>query len=46
MLDYGGWGGGSINICAHVLFCAQFNAQELLFEAFLDVMRIFASVEA
>ncbi len=27
------------------LFCTQFNAQQPLFEAFLDVMRIFASGE-
>ncbi len=26
------------------LFCMKFNAEQLLFEPFLDVMRIFGSV--
>ncbi len=33
-----------IDICAHWLFCLQFNDQQLLFEAFLDIMRIFLAV--
>ncbi len=32
-------------MCAHCLFCMEFNAQQLLFEPFLDIMRIFGSVE-
>ncbi len=37
---------GEIDIWSHWLFCTQFNAQQVLLEAFLDVMRIFASVES
>ncbi len=36
---------GEIEVCAHWLFCMEFNAQQLLFEAFLDIMHIFDSVE-
>ncbi len=34
-----------IDICAHGLFCTKFNAQQLLCEAFLEVLHIFGSVE-
>ncbi len=33
-----------IDMGAHWLFCTKFNAQQLLFEAFLDIMHIFGSV--
>ncbi len=36
---------GEIDICARGLFCAKFNFEQLLFEAFFDVMRIFGRVE-
>ncbi len=32
---------GEIDICAHHLFCTKFNSEQLLFEAFFDVMRIY-----
>ncbi len=35
-----------IDVCAHWLFCTEFNAQQLLFESFLDIMHIFGNVEA
>ncbi len=37
--------GKEIDICAHRLFWTKFNAEQLLLEAFLDVMRIFGGVE-
>ncbi len=33
-----------IDICARGLFCTKFNSEQLLFEAFFDVMCIFGSV--
>ncbi len=36
---------GEVDKCASELFCAKFDFEELLFEAFFDVMRIFNSVE-
>ncbi len=36
---------GEIDICARGLFCVKFNSEQLLSEPFLDVMRIFGSVE-
>ncbi len=36
---------GEIDICAQRLFCTKLNSEQLLFEAFLDMMRIFGSVE-
>ncbi len=36
---------GEINISARGLFCTKFNSEQLLFEAFLDAMRIFGSAE-
>ncbi len=36
---------GEIDICARVLFCTKFNSEQLLFEAFFDVMHIFGGVE-
>ncbi len=32
-------------ICIRRLFCTKFNSDQLLFEAFSDVMRIFGSIE-
>ncbi len=37
--------GREIDICAHRLFSMKFNCEQLLFEVFLDVMRIFGIVE-
>ncbi len=37
---------GDTDVGAHGLFCTEFNAQQLLFETFLDTLRIFGSVEA
>ncbi len=37
---------GEIDICTHGLFCTEFNAQQLLSEAFLDVLRTFGRVYA
>ncbi len=37
--------GEGIEICACGLFRTKFNSEQLLFEAFFDVMRIFGSVE-
>ncbi len=34
-----------IDICSHGLFCTKFNSEQLLFEAFLNVLRIFGSTE-
>ncbi len=36
---------GEIDVCAHWLFCKEFNTQQLLFETFLDIIHIFGSVE-
>ncbi len=36
---------GGIYIWARGLFCTKFNSEELLFEPFFDVMRIFGNVE-
>ncbi len=36
---------GDRHICARGLFCMKFNSEQLLFEAFFDVMRIFGSVQ-
>ncbi len=38
-------GDGEIYVFAHWLFCMEFNVQ-LLFEAFLGILRIFSSVES
>ncbi len=37
--------GGEVDICAHWLFCTEFNGQQLLFVAFLDIMRVLSSVQ-
>ncbi len=34
---------GKIHICTYWLFYTKFNAQQLLYEAFFDIMRIFGS---
>ncbi len=39
-----GWGWG-IDICARILFCTKFNSEQLLFEAFFHVGRIFGGIE-
>ncbi len=36
---------GKIDACSHWLFCTEFNARQLLFEAFSQIMRIFDSIE-
>ncbi len=36
---------GEIGICARRLFCMKFNYEQLLFEAFFDVMHIVGSIE-
>ncbi len=36
---------GETDVCDQWLFCTKFNAQQLLFETFIDIMRIFGSVE-
>ncbi len=41
-----GVGGGEIGICARGIFCIKFNSEQLLLEAFFDVMRIFGSTES
>ncbi len=33
------------DVCVRQLFCAKFNSEQLLFEAFCDVMRIFSSIQ-
>ncbi len=41
-----GGGGCEIDICApRGLFCTKFKSEQLLFDAFFHVMRIFGSVE-
>ncbi len=35
---------GETDICAHWLFCTEFISEELSFEVFFDVMRIFGSI--
>ncbi len=37
---------GEIDLCAHGLFCTKFNFEQLLLEAFFDMMRIFGSGES
>ncbi len=34
-----------IDACARELFCKKFNFEQLLFQAFFDVMRIFGGIE-
>ncbi len=34
-----------IDMYDHWLFCTQFNSQQLLFEAFLDMTRIFVNIK-
>ncbi len=34
-----------IGMCAHQLFCTKFNAQQLLFELFSDIIWILSSVQ-
>ncbi len=34
-----------IDMCVHYLFCRKFNAQQLLFEAFSDIIGNFGSLE-
>ncbi len=36
---------GDIDICAHRVFHRKFNTQQLLFEAFLGIKRIFCNVQ-
>ncbi len=36
---------GDTDICAHQLFCMKFNSEQLLFEAFFDLMHIFGNIE-
>ncbi len=36
---------GEIDVCTHWFFCTEFNAQQLLREAFLDIIHIFDSIE-
>ncbi len=36
---------GEIDMCPHGLFCMDFNVEQLLFQYFFDVMRIFGSIE-
>ncbi len=36
---------GTIDMCAHWLYCTKFNAQQLLFEAFFNITDSFGSVE-
>ncbi len=36
---------GEIDICAYWLFCTNFNGQQLLFEAFLNIMHIFGRIQ-
>ncbi len=36
---------GETDKCVYGLFCTKFNSEQLLFEAFFDVMRIFGSFE-
>ncbi len=33
-----------IDICVHWVFCTKLNSEQILFEAFLDIMRIFGSI--
>ncbi len=37
--------GDQHNMRLLTFLCTQFNAQQLLFEAFLDIMRIFGIIE-
>ncbi len=34
-----------IDICDHWVFCGKFNPEQLLFEAFFDIIRIVCSVQ-
>ncbi len=36
---------GKTDICVHQVFCSKFNAQQLLFKAFLDTRCIFCSIQ-
>ncbi len=36
---------GEMDVCAHWLVCTEFNAQQLLFEAYLDLTYVFSSME-
>ncbi len=38
--------GGEIGMCAHWLSCTKFNAQELLFEMFFNIIGNFGSIES
>ncbi len=38
-------GEGEIDKCARKLFCTKLNPEQLLFEPFFDVMRIFGRIE-
>ncbi len=42
-LHYGVWGGDR-HICLQI-FCTKFNSEQLLFEAFFDLICIFGGVE-
>ncbi len=36
---------GEIDICLRGLFCPKFNAKKVLFEAFIEILRIFGSIQ-
>ncbi len=37
---------GEIDICAPRLLCMKFNSEQLLFDAFFDIMRIFGNIKS